>query len=297
MNDYNPYVPNVHFEKIPIRNLVSNQDYQRNLSQAHIAETAANFDIYQVNPVKVSRRNGVNYVFDGQHTVEIIAFASGSRDTPVWCMIYDDLSYAHEADIFANQMKYVKKLLPYEIFTANIEAGSNDQLMIQSLVESYGLQVGGKKAHGVICAVSTLERIYRKYGYHTLDRVLRLCIGTWEGDMNSFSANILNAVTKLVVVYGNALNDEVFKEKLGAISVKQLSRTAKDRRSGSLGYAEAMVIEYNGRKKNSSFRLVMNKLYAKELSFIVEPYADEIENQEVESEFTDDDDRMQTDVS
>ncbi len=37
MDPYSSYVPNVHFEKIPIKNLVSNQEYQRNLSQAHIA--------------------------------------------------------------------------------------------------------------------------------------------------------------------------------------------------------------------------------------------------------------------
>ena len=36
-------------------------------------------------------------------------------------MVYDDLVYEHEADIFANQMKYVKPPLPYEIFMANIE--------------------------------------------------------------------------------------------------------------------------------------------------------------------------------
>ena len=103
MDKFSNYVPNVHFEKIPIRNLVSNQDYQRNLSQAHIARAAANFDLYQINPVKVSRRDGVNYVFNGQHTIEIVALVSGSRDTPVWCMIYDDLCYEHEADIFATR--------------------------------------------------------------------------------------------------------------------------------------------------------------------------------------------------
>ena len=32
--------------------------------------------------------------------------------------IYDDLEYEHEADIFANQQKYVKPLLPYEIIIA-----------------------------------------------------------------------------------------------------------------------------------------------------------------------------------
>ena len=53
MDDLHYYVPNVHFEQIPIKNLVSNQDYQRNLSQAHIAKAAAHFDLYQINPVRI----------------------------------------------------------------------------------------------------------------------------------------------------------------------------------------------------------------------------------------------------
>ena len=89
MDDLNQFVPDVVFEKIPIKNLVSNQDYQRSLSQKHIERTVACFDLHQVNPVKVSRRNGINYVFNGQHTIEIVAAVSGSRETPVWCMVYD----------------------------------------------------------------------------------------------------------------------------------------------------------------------------------------------------------------
>ena len=144
----NPFVPNVHFEQIPIKNLVSNQDYQRNLSQKHIEKAAAEFDLYQINPVKVSRRNGINYVFNGQHTIEIVARVSGSRDTPVWCMIYDDLCYEHEADIFANQQKFVKPLVPYEVFSAHLEAGSQEQLIIRDLVESFGLTIAQKKHRG-----------------------------------------------------------------------------------------------------------------------------------------------------
>ena len=276
MDDLDRFVPNVHFEKIPIKNLVSNQDYQRNLSQAHIEKTAENFDIFQINPVKVSRRDGINYVFNGQHTIEIVALASGSRETPVWCMIYDDLCYAHEADIFANQMKFVKSLLPYEIFMANIEAKNPDQLMIRDLVESYGMKISAKRAPGHICAVSTLESIYKKYGYQVLNRVLRLIIATWEGDSNSFSANIMNAVAKLCVVYKNQLNDETFAEKVGAVSIKQLTRTARERRPGSMGYAEAMILEYNGKKKTSAGKLFMNKLYAKDVSLWIEPDEDDL---------------------
>ncbi len=275
MDDFSEFVPNVHFEKIPIKNLVSNQDYQRNLSQARIEKTAENFDLYQINPVKVSRRDGINYVFNGQHTIEIVALASGSRETPVWCMIYDDLCYEHEADIFANQMKFAKNLAPYEIFVANLEAQNQDQLMIKDLVESYGMKIASKRAPGHICAVSTLEAIYTKYGYQILNRVLRLIIGTWEGDSNSFSANIMNAVAKLCVVFKDQLNDEVFSEKLGAVSIKQLTRTAKERRPGSMGFAEAMVIEYNGKKKTTAGKLFLNKLYARDVSLWIEPDEDE----------------------
>lgn len=266
MDELSKYVPNVFFEKIPIKNLVSNQEYQRNLSQSHIERAAEDFDLYQINPVKVSRRNGINYVFNGQHTIEIVALVSGSRETPVWCMIYDDLSYSHEADIFANQMKYVKALLPYEVFMANIEAGNEDQLMIRDLIESYGMTIGNKRGPGVICAISTLEAIYSKYGYHVLNRVLRLIIAAWEGDANSFSANIMNAVAKLCVVYKDQLNEDTFKEKVGAVSIKLLTRTAKERRAGSMGFAEAMILEYNGKKKSNVGRLSMNRLYAKDVA-------------------------------
>ena len=263
MPDYSEFVPNVHFEQIPIKDLVSNQDYQRNISLGHINRAAENFDLYQINPVKVSRRDGVNYVFNGQHTIEIVALVSGSRETPVWCMIYDDLSYTAEANIFANQQKFVKPLQPYEVFNANVEAGNDTQLIIKSLVESYGLTIGNKKGPGIICAVSTLENIYTNYGMQTLNRTLRLIIGAWEGDLHSFSANILNAVAKLVSIFGDGLNDDIFKEKLGAVSVKQLTRVAKERKSGCMGFAETMIIEYNGKKKSRANRLSMGRLYSK----------------------------------
>ena len=266
MPDYSEFVPNVHFEQIPIKDLVSNQDYQRNLSLGHINRAAENFDLYQINPVKVSRRDGVNYVFNGQHTIEIVALVSGSRETPVWCMIYDDLSYTAEANIFANQQKFVKPLQPYEVFNANVEAGNDTQLIIKSLVESYGLTIGNKKGPGIMCAVSTLENIYTNYGMQTLNRTLRLIIGAWEGDLHSFSANILNAVAKLVSIFGDGLNDDIFKEKLGAVSVKQLTRVAKERKSGCMGFAETMIIEYNGKKKSRANRLSMGRLYSKSYS-------------------------------
>lgn len=260
MQDFSSFVPKVHFELIPIQNLVSSQEYQRSLSPSQVDSAAANFDLHQINPVKVSRRDGINYVVNGQHTIEIVAMVSGSRECPVWCMIYDDLNYQHEADVFANQMKFVRPLKPYEIFMANIEAGNEKQLMIKDLVESYSLSIGPQRSYGVIVAVSTVESIYDKFGYHVLDRTLRLCVGTWEGDIDSLSANVLNGIARLVYTYGDQLRDDSFKERVGTVSIKQLARTAKERRPGSLGYAEAMLVLYNRKCK---YPLQWTKLYAK----------------------------------
>ncbi len=259
MEDYSEFVPNVHFELIPIKSLVSNQDYQRSLSKAHIERTARNFDLYQVNPVKVSRRDGINYVFNGQHTIEIVATVSKSRDTPVWCMVYDDMDYTTEADVFANQQKYIKSLAPFEIFMANVEAGNEQQMTIKSLVESYGLVITSSKLPGAICAISALEFIYEKYGFHTLNRTLRLCVGTWEGDPNSLTSNMLKGIARLVIAYGDSMRDDLFKEKVGAYSAREISRTAKERKAGSLGYAEALLLAYNRRMKGG---LKWNKLYS-----------------------------------
>lgn len=116
-------------------------------------------------------------------------------------MIYDDLCYEHEADIFANQMKFAKNLAPFEIFVANLEAKNQEQLMIRDLVESYGLKISAKRAPGHICAGIHFG------GYLLQIRIpgSQLCSSPdhrhMGGDSNSFSANIMKAVTKLCVVY------------------------------------------------------------------------------------------------
>lgn len=243
------YVPNVHFELIPIKNLSSNQKYQRPISHGHVGKTAMNFDLCQINPVKVSRRDGINYVFDGQHTIETVAAASGSRETPVWCMIYDDLDYEHEADIFANQKKFTRPLKSIEIFNANIEAENEIQMTIKKIVESYNLVISPRRIPGHVNAVSALEYIFNKYGYHVLDRTLLLIVSTWEGDVDSLSCNMLKGVARLIAAYGENLKDDQFVDRLSWVSVREIIRTAKDRHAGTQGYAEAVLLQYNKRLK------------------------------------------------
>ena len=282
MDDTQAFVPNVHFDLIPIKNLVSNQTYQRQIRMSAVERAARSFDVHQINPVKVSRRNGINYVFNGQHTIEIVALVSGSRDTPVWCMIYDDLVYTEEADIFANQSKFVRPLLPIETFIANIEAGSDKQLIIKDLVESYGLKISSKSMQGAIGAVSTLESIYDRYGYSLLERVIRLCVMTWEGEPRSLSSSIMSGLAKLLYVYEDKIKDEVFIEKLRDVSPGRITSTARERQGGAIGYAEAILIFYN---KRSRYPLQRDLLYKNKPKAKIQP---SIENEPVTEDGGDD---------
>lgn len=256
---YREFVPDVHFELIPIKDLVSNQQYQRKLSLRHVDNAAAEFNVYEINPVKVSRRDGINYVFDGQHTAEIVAKESDSRDTPVWCMVYDGLDYKLEAYVFANQKKFARTLTPYEIFMANVEAEEETELTIKALAESYSLTITNKsKTNGGLCAISALEFIFRKYGYHILDQTLYITVSTWEGDPVSLCATILKGIARLLDCYGESLRADLFVERLSRVPVKEIIRSARERNNGSLGYAEALLTYYN---KKTRYPLRWSKLY------------------------------------
>lgn len=260
MDDYidNEFLPHVTFQAVPIKDLVTDQNYQRRLSERHVKEAAADFDLHQINPIKVSRRDGINYVVNGQHTMAIVAAVSGSDETPVWCMIYDDMDYHDEAVTFADQQKHTHSLTPYEIFKANLEAGSDKHLLLKDLVESYGLQLGPVNKPGCICAVGALEFIYDRYGYELLSRVLRLVVNAWEGEKLSLGASILKGTARVLHSFGTEVHDDLFVEKLSFLSVKEIMRSARERGGGALGYAEAILNAYNRKLR---YPLPMEKLH------------------------------------
>ena len=256
----NPYLPDVTFEAIPIKDLITDQDYQRALSERHVKQLTDNFDLLQIRPIRVSRRDGKNYVMDGQHTIATIYTASGSAETPVWCMIYEQLEYQREANIFANQQKYVKNLTAYEIFVANIEAGSDKHLMIKDIVESHGLEISTMSKQNGICAVGALEYIYDNYDIEIFNRTLRLLIGTWEGSSLSLGAGMLKGMAKLLNAVGDEIIDSVFIERLGHSSEREIIRSARERRGGQMGFAEAILLVYN---KKSHTTPSLDQLYRK----------------------------------
>ena len=65
----------------------------------------------------------------------------------------------------------------------------------------------------------------------------------------------------------------MFKDHVGKVSVKAIIRTAKERRPGALGFAEAMILAYNNKNKS---KLSLRTLYgAKNTSYDEDEDAEE----------------------
>ena len=69
---------------------------------------------------------------------------------------------------------------------------------------------------------------------------------------------MLKGIAKLIVSYGDLLKFDLFVERLSRVSAKEITRNAKERRNGSLGFAEVLLQTYNKRTK---YPLRVNKLY------------------------------------
>lgn len=78
--------------------------------------------------------------------------------------------------------------------------------------------------------------------------------------MDSLTSNFLRGTAHLIVAYEDSLKDDMFVEKVGRFSPREISRIAKERKAGSLGYAEAMLTLYN-KKSSSNGTLKWAKLY------------------------------------
>ena len=240
-------MPPCEFQKIAIKYLAVDEKYQRKLSMVQVMKIVNNFDPFQVNPIKVNRRDGINYVFDGNHTKEALAILTNSRETHVQCMVFFDLDLRGEARVFAEQKNYVRNLTAFDLFKAGVTAQKNDLLVIKRLLDGYKLNVGKGCKDGTINAVSSLLYIHNKFGFEILERTLKLCISTWAGDPLALVSQTLRGVALMLSAYNAEVESKDFIERLSSKTPKAICGRSKDRGGGALGFALELLNEYNKR--------------------------------------------------
>jgi len=241
------FVPNVEFMLVPCSSLCSNVAYQRDCSAKFVNRVSNDFDKNLLKVVRCSERDGKLWVWDGQHTVEIVKKAAGTEDALVWCMIYKGLTYEEEADLFSRQQQYEKSLMAYNITNAKLEARDPDTLMMENILSAYGFSFSVKIGDYKIRATGIIEKIFYKYGAECLSRVLQLISDTWDGKREYIRSAFLSAMAKFVDTYGKEFDDDSFTSRMMAVSMDEIIRESKSFAYGKRDYFRSLISFYNKR--------------------------------------------------
>ena len=183
--------------------------YERPVSQARVEHILAHWHLPAVGTLYLSQRrpntarDPVMYaILDGRHRV---AAAEKKGIAALPALIYTDLSYAEEAELYV-QFATVNQQGALDRFRARLEAGDPAALHLKELVETetpmklpLNMILGG--SGGYLNAVFTVERISHDFGLNILVETFRVIKEVWGNLDRAWSARFLLGVSSFLIRY------------------------------------------------------------------------------------------------
>lgn len=236
------------FKQMNTKMLTVDPSYQRDVDMARVRKMVKEWNPCLVHPVKVSKRNGKYFIFDGQHTSEALKLRNKGYDTQIWCQVFNGLTWLDEVELFLAQNGNSRAVKMNDKFRARMNAGDEDVVKMVRTAESLGIIIDfkGSKAYNKIVALTTLARIFKNTTDGEYVRILKLIRDTWGGVPESYSSEILKGVYIFVKAYGDDFKDSAFIKRLGSISPTVIIREAKASAApGDSKYARQILAVYN----------------------------------------------------
>lgn len=157
MTDTNGDMP-YRFEILPLKQLIVDT-YQRKLTS--FVEKIADPDTYDpalIGTLITSERSKTKFaIIDGQTRAEGMKRA---KRTEAPCLVFEHLTVAQEADLFARFQLERRGMHSTDRFNAQLVAGHGDAVEIQEIVKGAGFTVGNEGIHGEIGAIAAVEYAY-----------------------------------------------------------------------------------------------------------------------------------------
>lgn len=169
-------------------------------------------------------------VVDGQTRAEAVRQLAATGDAPgvVPCLVYDGLSRADEANLFARLQKERRGIASYHRFRAALVAGDEEAIDIQRIAKAAGYEVG-PAAKTQISAVAGLEKVYRR-SPQMLERVLGTFRRAWR-DQHMPNGELLRGLGYFFD-HTKTVDDVVLAQRLGEVTPANLARRASALREG-----------------------------------------------------------------
>jgi hypothetical protein len=240
------------FESIPARLITVNRNYQRDAKSAEINKIVSEFDYHLVNPVKVVKRDGFYYAWDGQQTAAAL-FTKFGKEYLVPCLVYYDIDTSKEEArllVGCNTNGGAgKKLTALEIWKALIWQDDETALKIKKILDENGFKVsagGSRVSKYTISAINAVQSAYKTLTEKQFLQMLRIVKESWNGDPDSLSATIIKAMTRFVKTYDGKFNEQNLIRRLSKRSPLEIIRNGRTSLcKGDAKWAREILAIYN----------------------------------------------------
>lgn len=147
---------------LPLKRLVIDPSYQRDLVPWLIKSILSNFDPRAIGVFIVSQRDGVYRLLDGQQRAEVLR-QKKYLDARVPCLVHFGLSQEEENELFV-KLNFNAHLTALRHFNNAVQRGQDPQYAIRTLCDELGWRIGetdyAKAAPGMLVCVGTLVSCY-----------------------------------------------------------------------------------------------------------------------------------------
>ena len=242
---------------IPARLIVANRGYQRDTNASEIKSIVNSFDYHHVNPVKVTKKDGLYYAFDGQHTALALRALFGEEYLVPSMVYYDVVTVDDEAKLFeeANTIAKGKKVSQMALWKSRIFRNEPTAMTIKGIVESNGLKIASTRNSGkrYIYALNALERSYVDLGNDLFKETIEIISKAWSGEPDSLTAPIIKGISRFVKTYHDKYNKTDLIRKLSrtaAIKIICAGNASID--PGAVKYAREILNVYNANRKQEN---------------------------------------------
>lgn len=250
--------PTVEIRKLRASVLMVDHTVQRSLDTARAERIANDFDPNALGTFVVSRReDGTYHLIDGQHRHAVVVLL-GHEDWELTCEVHTGLTREAEARMFRllNNSRPVNVI---EKFLVRIQEKDPVAVTISDVLADTGWTVSVSKNNANFCAVSAIEKPFRRAGERGAEMVkwvIEVVTKSWGFDADGVRGDIVTGLSLVWLRHGDAIDtrkliDEMSVMPGGPRGLVGRARSLKDFRRGTIGdaMAELLINMINNKKR------------------------------------------------
>ena len=225
--------------------------YQRQLDTKRVDRIAAQFNGDTFNEPKVSYRDGVYWVFDGQHSIAVWRKINNGEDKLLTCKVYKGMTWLEECEAFVRQNGLKKDPTTNEKLRAAFNGSNPDVADMVNISKLCGYVVdfnSGKTPTRIVCT-GTLFRTYKALGSELFTDMLTAIHEAWYGDMDSISQQIISGMATFYKTYRGFFKRSDLVSSLKRHTPAEIIRNGRRMTNATNTYTHEIVRAYNNKRR------------------------------------------------